>query len=92
VLVRNSKKNHSLIKRFAQDKRQFIEKIILNLELQIFFQPNEVKHRVGLTEMLIYYGLHNQAQQQIDTIRGIQPQNPELPILIDQLNFSKESK
>ena len=92
VLVRNSKKNDLFIKRFAQAKHQFIEKIILNLKQQISFQPNDVKHRVGLTEMLIYYGRHNQAQQQIDTIRGIQPQNPELPILIDQLNFSKGSK
>ncbi|MDF1581254.1 MAG: tetratricopeptide repeat protein [Desulfuromonadales bacterium] len=89
VLVRASEKNRQVIDRFAFDKKQFVEKIIAYLQYQTYAQPDNVLPRVALAEMLIFFGDYDQAQRQIDTIRRLQPKNPEIPKLVNQLNILK---
>jgi hypothetical protein len=92
ILVRDTVKNQQVIEDFAQDKRLFVEKIIENLKHRTLLEPNNVKYRVGLAEMLIFYGRYDQAQRQIDAISNTNPRNPELPSLINQLMILKSGQ
>lgn len=85
VLVRASAKNQQVIDRYALNKRDFVEKIILYLQTQTLSQPDNILPRVALAEMLIFFARYDQAQVQIDAIRRIQPKNPEVPKLLNQL-------
>lgn len=92
ILVRMSPQNASVIEKYKLEKRDFNNKVIGFLVAYCNTRPTEVIHHVALAEMLIFVGRYDEAENRLDVIASLQPGNPNLPSLRNQLNVLKNGK
>jgi hypothetical protein len=92
ILVRNSQVNAAVIERYRMDKRDFSNKVIGYLTAASNSSPAEVIYQVALAEMLIFVGRYAEAGERLDMIARLQPGNPNLPSLHNQLDVLKNGK
>lgn len=92
ILVRMSSQNASVIEKYKLEKRDFNNKVIGYLLAYCNSRPTEVMHQVALAEMLIFVGRYDEAENRLGVIASLQPDNPNLPSLRNQLNVLKNKK
>jgi hypothetical protein len=92
ILVRNSPLNSAVIVRCQMDKYDFNNKIIGYLRALCNNRPSEVIPHVALSEMLIFVGRYAEAEERLAVITRLQPDNPNLPSLRNQLAVLKNGK
>ena len=92
ILVRMSPKNALVIEKYKLEKRDFNNKVIGFLTAYCKSRPAEVVHHVALAEMLIFVGRYDEAEQRLEVIANLQPDNPNLPSLRNQLDVLKNGK
>lgn len=90
ILVRNSPKNATVIERYQLDKRDFNHKTVGFLTALCKNSPTTVINHVALAEMLIFVGRYDEAEKRLEVIARLQPDNPNLPALRNQLDVLKK--
>lgn len=92
VLVRNSSLNSMVIARYGMDKGDFTQQIIGYLSALCNSRPAEVIPHVALAEILIFVGRYIEAEERLAVLAQLQPDNPHLPALRNQLVVLKNRK
>lgn len=92
IFVRTSPLNASVIEKYKLAKRDFNNKVIGYLVAYCNSRPAEVIHHVALAEMLIFVGRYAEAENRLEVIASLQPDNPHLPSLRNQLNVLRNGK
>lgn len=92
ILVRNSQKNATVIERYRINKNDFNTKMVGYLTNRCISWPSEVVNHVALAEMLIFVGRYAEAEDRLIMISRLQPNNPDLPQLRNQLAVMKNRK
>lgn len=92
IMVRNSPINAAVLKRYAIDKREFSNKIIGQLTAFSNDRPSVAYNHIALAEMLIFVSRYAEAEKRLAVIARLQPNNPSLPALRNQLNVLKNGK
>jgi hypothetical protein len=92
ILVRNSQLNAAVIERYRIEKGDFNNQVIAYLKSLCNASPAEVVNHVALTEMLIFVGRYAEAGERLNLVARLQPDNPDLPSLRNQLDVLKNGK
>lgn len=92
ILVRMSPQNAAVIEKYKLEKHDFNNKVIGYLVAYCNSRPTEVIHHVALAEMLIFVGRYGEAENRLEVIARLQPDNPNLPVLRNQLTVLKNGK
>lgn len=92
ILVRNSPENVAVIERYQMPKAEFCQKIISYLLAHSNAQPEEIIIHISLAEMFIFVGRYAEAEDRLAVIGQLQPDNPDLPALYNQIAVLKMGK
>ncbi|MDH3997960.1 MAG: tetratricopeptide repeat protein, partial [Desulfuromonadales bacterium] len=92
ILIRDTEKNSTVIKRHRIDKRLFVNKVADHLRSFAQSSPTDVKFQIGLTEMLIYIGRYAEAEKHLAIIEKLAPGHPEMASLQNQLEVLRGGK
>ena len=92
ILARNSQENATVIERYRMVKNDFNNRIIGHLTANCKSRPTEVIFHVPLAEMLIFVGRYDEAETRLAMIALLQPDNPTLPSLRNQLDVLKNGE
>lgn len=92
ILARNSQLNAAVIERHGMEKGEFNNKVVAYLTHSCNAWPAEVVNHVALAELLIFVGRYAEAEKRLEVITRLQPNNPDLPSLKNQLAVLKNGK